>query len=419
MTVDEGPRASVSGFRAPGTGLMVAGGLFSAFAAYLFQIVGGRALGAEGFAPISVLWTMSFILSTVVLVPVEQHITREAASGRKVLTLHGILPAIVAVALALAIGVGFVFLTLDRVFLGDSRFLLATAVLFSTYGLYEVGRGLLAGHRQFALVGWAMIGESVGRLAMAIGFLAVVASALSLAWAMALGALTVIATRFWRFDHDEARSGSMAGASKFLGVYVVASAASQTLLAGAPLAVLAMGGSPEMISIAFVTFTLYRAPLTLTYLLQGRILPYLVRMVETGDRTDTDRLVARVMAVGAGLCLAGALTGYLVGADVVQLLLGAEFRPTAVVSALVAGGVVAAVTTQVVGQVLVAEGRTGALALVWALGLVVATVILLVSSLEPLTRVALAFALGELTALTAIWRVARSSPVQEVSPDDR
>jgi O-antigen/teichoic acid export membrane protein len=418
MTVDEGPRAPVSGFRAPGTSLMVVGSLVAAIGAYLFQIVGGRALGAEGFAPISVLWTMFFILATVVLVPVEQHITREAASGRKVLTFHGILPALVAVALVAAIGVGFVLLTLDRAFLGDSRFLVATAVLFATYGMYEVGRGLLAGHRQFALVGWAMIGESVGRLAMAIGFLALVASALSLAWAMALGSLTVVATRFWRFDHV-APSGSIAGATKFLGVYVVASAASQTLLAGAPLAVLAMGGSAEMISIAFVTFTLYRAPLTLTYLLQGRILPYLVRMVGTGDRTDTNRLVTRVMAVGAGLCLAGALTGYLVGADVVQLLLGAEFRPTAVVSALVAGGVVAAVTTQVVGQVLVAEGRTGALALVWSLGLVVATVILLVSSLEPLTRVALAFALGELTALTAMWRVARFIPVQEVSPDDR
>jgi O-antigen/teichoic acid export membrane protein len=418
MTVDEGPRAPVSGFRAPGTSLMVVGSLVAAVGAYLFQIVGGRALGAEGFAPISVLWTMFFILATVVLVPVEQYITREAASGRKVLTLHGILPAIVAVVLATAIGVGFVLLTLDRAFLGDARFLVATAVLFATYGMYEVARGLLAGHRQFALVGWAMIGESVGRLAMAIGFLAVVASALSLAWAMALGSLTVVATRFWRFDH-EAPSGSIAGASKFLGVYVVASAASQTLLAGAPLAVLAMGGSPELISIAFVTFTLYRAPLTLTYLLQGRILPSLVRIVETGDRTDTDRLVARVMAAGAGLCLAGALTGYLVGADVVQLLLGAEFRPTAVVSALVAGGVVAAVTTQVVGQVLVAAGRTGALALVWSLGLVIAAVVLLVSSLEPLTRVALAFALGELVALTAMWRVARSTPVKEVSPDDR
>jgi O-antigen/teichoic acid export membrane protein len=418
MTIDDAPPAPASGFRAPGTGLMVAGSLVAAIGAYVFQIVGGRALGAEGFAPISVLWTMFFILATVMLVPVEQHITREAASGRKVITLHGILPALVAVLLAAAIGVGFVLLTLESVFLGDPRFVPVTAVLFVSYGLYEVGRGLLAGHRRFGLVGWAMIGESVGRLLLAFVFLALASSALSLGWAMALGSLTVLGTRFWRFDH-EAPSGSIAGASKFLGVYVIASAASQILLAGAPLAVLALGGGPELISIAFVTFTLYRAPLTLTYLLQGRVLPYLVRMVETGDRTDTDRLISRVMAVGVGLCLAGAMTGYLIGADVVQLLLGAEFRPTPEVAGLVAGGVVAAVATQLVGQVLVAEGRTGALAIVWSLGLAVAVVVLVVSSLDPLTRAALAFALGELMALTAMWRVSRSAPVQEEAPHGR
>jgi hypothetical protein len=117
--------------------------------------------------------------------------------------------------------------------------------------------------------------------------------------------------------------------------------------------------------------------------------------------------------------LAGALTGYLVGADVVQLLLGAEFRPTPEFAALVAGGVVAAVTTQVVGQFLVAQGRTLALSLVWFLGLAGAVVVLLISSLEPLTRVALAFALGELVALTAMWRVAHSAPVQEEAPHGR
>ncbi len=235
---------------------------------------------------------------------------------------------------------------------------------------------------------------------------------------MALATLTVLGTRFWRFDHATP-SGSMAGASRFLGVYVLASAASQLLLAGAPLAVLALGGSPELISIAFVTFTLYRAPLTLTYLLQGRLLPYLVRMAETGDRSEADRLISRLLWAGTGLCLAGAATGYLVGPDVVQLLLGAEFRPSAAVASLVAGGVVAAVTTQVVGQFLVASGRTLALTFVWSLGLVAALIVLGVSSLEPLTRVALAFALGEVVALTAMWRVARAAPVQEVSLNDR
>lgn len=407
-----------TGFRAPGTGLMVFGGLLSALGAYLFQVLGGRALGAESFAPISVLWTMFFILATVVLVPVEQHVTREAASGRKVLTFHGLLPSLVAILLAALVGTLFVLLALERAFLGDETFLFVTFMLFTFYGLYELARGLLAGHRQFGLVGWAMIGESVGRLALALSFLALAPTAISLGWAMALGALTVLGTRFWRFDH-EAPSGSIAGSSKFLGVYVIGSAASQTLLAGAPLAVLILGGGPELISVAFVTFTLFRAPLTLIYLLQGRVLPHLVRMVESGRRTEADRLISRLVAIGAALCLAGSLTGYVAGADVVQLLLGAEFRPSPEVAALVAGGVVAALTSQVVGQFLVAGGRTAALTLVWSLGLATAVVVLAVSSLEPLTRVALAFALGESVALTAMWRVSRSTPVQELSQHGR
>ena len=407
-----------NGFRAPGTGLMVFGGLLSALGAYLFQVLGGRALGAESFAPISVLWTMFFILATVVLVPVEQHVTREAASGRRVLTLHGLLPSLVAILFAALVGTLFVLLALERAFLGDETFLLLTFVLFTFYGLYELARGLLAGHRQFGLVGWAMIGESVGRLVLALSFLAVAPTPISLGWAMALGALTVLATRFWRFDH-EAPSGSIAGSSKFLGVYVIGSAASQALLAGAPLAVLVLDGRPELISVAFVTFTLFRAPLTLIYLLQGRVLPHLIRMAESGDRIQADRLISRIVAIGVALCLAGSLTGYVAGADVVQLLLGAEFRPSPEVAALVAGGVVAALTAQVAGQFLVAGGRTAALTLVWSLGLATAVVVLAVSSLEPLTRVALAFALGESVALTAMWRVSRSTPVQELSQHGR
>lgn len=419
MTVGDELRPPGNGFRAPGTGLMVGGSLVAAFGAYVFQIIGGRALGAEGFAPISVLWTMFFIVATVVLVPVEQHVTREAASGRRVLTWHGLLPALLAITFATVVGLAFVVFTLDRAFVGDETFLLITTVLFISYGVYEVGKGLLAGHRKFGLVGWSMIGESVGRLLLAVAFLAVSTGATSLGWAMALGSFTVLGSRFWRFDH-QAESGSLAVAGRFLGVYVLASAASQTLLAGAPLAVLALGGSAEMISVAFVTFTLYRAPLTLTYLLQGRLLPYLVRMTETGDRTESDRLVTWLLWAGAGLCLAGALTGYLVGPDVVQLLLGGEFRPSSDVAALVAGGVVAAVTVQVVGQFLVAQGRTLALTVVWSLGLASAILLLLaLSDLEPLTRTALAFAVGEVVALTAMWRVARFRTVQEEAPHVR
>ena len=44
-------------------------------------------------------------------------------------------------------------------------------------------------------------------------------------------------------------------------------------------------------------------------------------------------------ASGTALCLAGAQTGYVAGADVVQLLLGAEYRPSPEKVVLVAGEV--------------------------------------------------------------------------------
>jgi O-antigen/teichoic acid export membrane protein len=397
---------------------MVLGALVSALGAYLFQIIGGRALGPVGFAPVSVLWTLFFILGTVVLVPVEQHATREAASGRRVLSVGALVPPTATVALSVVLGVGFVLITLDRTFLRDPAFLLIAAVLFASQGLFSLGRGLLAGRGQFRLVGWALIAESMGRLAMALLLLAIAPSAVALGWAMAVGAFTVLGTRFWRFDRASA-SGSASGASKFLGVYVAASAASQVLLAGAPLIVLGLGGGAEAVSVTFVLFTLFRAPLTMVYLLQGRVLPTLVEMVADEDRSRTTRLISLWFGVGAFLCLAGAATGYLVGPYVVQLLLGAEFRPTPEVAALVAGGVVAAVVTQLVGQMLVAEGRTTTLARVWSIGLVVASVVIVISDVSPISRVALAFALGELAAMVSMWQATRQGLVQAPESHDR
>ena len=76
-------KAEPRGFKAKGTTFMVAGGLLGAIGAYLFQVYGANYLGSEAFAPISLLWTAFFILATVTLVPIEQYVTREVASGRK------------------------------------------------------------------------------------------------------------------------------------------------------------------------------------------------------------------------------------------------------------------------------------------------------------------------------------------------
>ena len=100
---------------------MVAGGLIGAVGAYIFQAYGGRQLGTEAFAPVAQLWTVFFIIATVLLVPLEQYITREVAGGRKVIP-GDLVPAMTVTAIGAVIGGGFVLFTLDRLFAGSFQY---------------------------------------------------------------------------------------------------------------------------------------------------------------------------------------------------------------------------------------------------------------------------------------------------------
>jgi O-antigen/teichoic acid export membrane protein len=400
-------QADRRGFRAPGTTFMVAGGLLGAVGAYVFQVYGGRVLGPEAFAPVGVLWTTFFILATVLLVPVEQYVTREVASGRKAVPTD-LGPAAVMAVIGSVVGGGFVLVTLDRLFEGSWQYVAQIVLLMVGFALLFVAKGVLAGRRRFADVGWVLIIETVVRLVAGIVALQLAASAESLGWAMVLGGFAVLGMRWWRHDVGVTRAPA-APASRFLGGYVGATSSSQVLLGAAPIAVAALGASPTMVSVVFVTFTLYRAPLTLIFALQGRILPFLVGVAGSGDSERLGRFVRRVVLAGVGLALLGGLVGWVVGPEVVSVLFGEEFTPTSAVAALTAAGVMAAAAAQIAGQVLVAEARTARLARAWLGGLLVAVVALLVLGGEPDLRVALAFAIGEgvaliLMALLAIRR---------------
>jgi O-antigen/teichoic acid export membrane protein len=385
------------GFRAPGTTFMVSGGLIGAVGAYLFQVYGGRALGPEAFAPIGVLWTLFFILATVLLVPVEQYVTREVASGRRAIP-HDLRPAAVMAGVGALVGGGFVIVTLDRLFEGSWQYVLQIVLLMVGFALLFVAKGVLAGRRRFADVGWVLIIETVVRLAAGVLAIQLVATAESLGWAMVLGGFAVLGMRWWRHDQGDPRAPA-APSSHFLVGYVGATSSSQVLLGAAPIAAAALGADPALVSVVFVTFTLFRAPLTLIFSLQGRILPYLVGVAASEDRHHLGRYARGVLAVGGGLAVLGGLVGWLFGSDVVALLFGPEFTPSHMVAGLTAAGVMAAATAQVAGQVLVAEGRTTRLAGAWFGGLVVAVVALFVVGGTPDVRVAMAFLIGEVVAL--------------------
>lgn len=376
--------------------MLLAGTMVGAVAAYLFQAFGNRTFGEAAFAPIAQLWTILFILVTVSLIPLEQYLTREASRGRRVLRED--LRVIVVTTLGTSLvgaTIGLVFL--DVFFGGDPWFILYLALLPMGYAVLTVGKGVLAGNRRFAEMGWVLFWEGALRLGAGLALVWFVTSIRSLALAMVIAPLAALASRYWRFDRKTA-DVETTSASGFLGAYIAGSGAAQLLLAGAPLAVAILGGPPALASTIFLTFTLFRGPLTLIYSLQGRILPFLVKIAEDGGGFQS--ITKRVLAGGVTLGVAGGAVGWFIGPDVVELLFDA--RPDRFVAALAAAGVVAASTTQISGQVLVALGGTGRLAWAWIAGLAASLVTIPLVGLAPDRTVAVAFLVGELTALGTV-----------------
>ncbi|CAN5242945.1 hypothetical protein BH18ACT5_BH18ACT5_04440 [soil metagenome] len=400
MTIEE--RDSPRGFKAPGTARMIGGSLVGAAGAYLFQVIGGRRLGTEAFAPIAILWTVFFIVATVVLIPLEQFVTREVGRGRRVLRSDRVAMTLVILPTATLLAL-FVFLVRDRLFAGQAVYALQAFLLTIGFGFMQVGKGILAGHRHFARYGAVLGLEGIVRLLAAVGFLAVSTTAVSLGWAMVAAPLAIFIARPWGHDRETVAGVLATPARGFLSTYVAGAVASQLLLAGAPLGVAALGGNEQLRSIMFVTFTLYRAPLTLIYNLQGRVLSLLVRLE---NREAMRRAMTRVATIGVGVIAAAGLVGFVAGPGVVGLLYGSEFRPVALVAACAAAGVIAASITQILSQALVAGGSTGELATAWVGGLVLGVATMAFWNGPADLRVAAGFVVGEVVALAlAAWRI--------------
>jgi len=349
-----------------------------------------------------------FLVGTVALVPVEQLVARQSTAGRRAVTRRSLALAGVVGLTAVLTG-GFVAATRDSLFAGASGFVVQAVVLVLLGAPVAVVRGLLNGHRRFDLVGATLALDGVGRLVFGLAGLTLLGGAVGYGWGIALAALPILALaprapRLARAAPAAAAAGDLA----FLAPYVGAGAASQLLLAGAPLAVAALGGSPADISIVFVTFTLFRAPVTIVYLLQSRLLNALVRLELAGEAARLARLQRRIVLAALGLVVTASAGAWAIGPAVVALLYGPGFSPGRTVAALAAAGVAAAAGAQLLGQVLVARGATATLARRWSLGLVVALVTLLlaprVGLADPALAVAVAFALGEAASAVAMAR---------------
>ena len=400
----DGSGARYAYLRSDGTAYIVAGSAIAGLAAYAYQFLGGQTLGTHDFAPVSFLLSIHFLVLIVILLPIEQLIIRRLTLDRARLGiprsaywLAG--TATLAATLLAAFGV-------ERFLNGDHRFIAFTALTIATHFLFVAARGHFAGWRRFKTYGTTSAVASLARLAIALAITAIRPSASGFALGLILGPMVVALWKPFQpvevhrpaLDQEARESIDDRGLLRGL---VLASAATQALLLSGPVVVGLLGGTPTEQSIAFAAFTLGRAPLVFGYNLLARVLPPFTEMAARGER-DELRSWARGMAWAAlGLSAVAALIGWWLGPWVTAVF-GEGFSATSIDSAVIAVGVIFAGAGLFVGQILVARGKSASLAIAWFGGLVAATTAILVATTDPITRVAIGFAVGAVVSLVGL-----------------
>ena len=404
--------------RSPGTTSVLVGSGLAGVGAYIFQVIGTRALGDEAYAPIGVLWTVQYLALTVALVSVEAYLTRtitvsasdDARVRRAVLTLSGWVGAV-----AVLVGAG-TWIWRGPLFqdAGDDLALVAALTVLG-YGLLVLVRGHLAGMGRFQAYGAVTGAESMLRVAAALPVALFVSTTRSLAWTLPLGTFAVAAwwlaagrrtqrTRDRRRDRDLAHVATAALPGRSTGSYLAATttanAASQTLLAGGPLVLVPLGAGPAEISVFFITITAARVPLVFAFGgVLSRVLPALTRAAQAGQLRRLRRLAVGIAGAALAVAVAGAGAGAWIGPEVVAFFFGAAFTPAGWFVALTVAGITLATASLGLNQILIAMGAELRLVAPWLAGLAAGGATVLAVGGAPTLRVAAAFLVGEVIAL--------------------
>lgn len=391
-----------------GTAAMILGTMVSAFSVYVFQVIAGRMLGTDGFAPIGVMWTVMFLVFTVLLLPVEQYVTRHLTitGGRTAGDRTGIMLVGGTITIGIVLGVGFVLVTLDRFFDGAAVYGVVMFINLAGRSLLAIARGYLAGRRRFHAYGAAIAIEGVTLVMLSLFVAAVNPTTLAFAIAMSLGPFSVLVVRpFSGGYRGEPLKDASAQGIGFLGPLIIATGASQLVLSVGPIVVGFVGGTAAAISVFFITFTLFRGPVTSSYNIVARVLPDFTSLAARGEQHRLSAWAGKLGVIGIVTVIVFGTSGWILGPTVVDFLYGGEFRPSSHLAALGAAGVGAALIALFLNQIYIARGETGRMALVWVSSLLVAGVVLGASSTEPVIRVGTAFLAGEATAMVLLSAV--------------
>jgi O-antigen/teichoic acid export membrane protein len=351
---------------------------------FAFFAVASHVLDEVDYKGISLLWSVLFIVTSVIYRPIEQLLSRSIAERRALgHAEHSLrVPLLLQAAFALAFLVVALALReplTDDVFDGASTLYWVLVGSVLAYAASYFARGWLAGNQQFALYGLLVLFESLSRflfpLAVAIGILegqsAVAFGILAAPFVSLLVVPWALRRRTRADDAPAGESASLRQSGGFAVAVFAVMLAEQTIINAPVLLADATAEDAALAGFVFNVLLIARAPLQLFQAIQTSLLPHLAGLNATEDAGEFDRAIrVTVMAIAA---FAGAVAlGLLaIGPWAMDLLFGGDFDYGRIGLAIVALGMGAHLTAGTLNQAALARGRQRQAAAAWVAAAIV------------------------------------------------
>jgi O-antigen/teichoic acid export membrane protein len=304
---------------------------------FAYFALAAHALAPAEYTHISLLWSIMFVIVSVIYRPIEQLLSRTIAerrargqrSGGSHLRVALLIQAAFAAAF-LAAALAARHLLQDDVFDGSAALYWILVVGVLAYAASYFARGFLAGHQRFALYGALVFLEATSRVCFALAVVVGLASGQS---AVALGmaaaplvSLVVVPAFFARREDPPADPAAVKeseggltlrrGAGFAVAVFGVM-VSEQTLLNAAVLTVAGTSRDPGLAGVVFSVLLIARAPLQLFQAVQGSLLPHLAGLQARAGAAEFRRAIRVTVLASAGFGLAVALGLFAIGPTVV------------------------------------------------------------------------------------------------------
>ena len=342
---------------------------------FAYFSVASHVLGPVQAKRLDLLWSVMFVVISVIYRPIEQLLSRTIAdrhargldtgSLRTPILLQGLF-ALVFLVVALALRAPL----RDDVFDGSTTlyWVLVVGILF--YAASYFARGWLAGHQWFGLYGALVLMESLSRFAFPV------AVAVGIAQGQSAVALGIVAAPFasllvvpFALRRRVEGGGEAAGRTRDLGTFALAVAgiqlAEQALLNAAVLTTDATAVDAALAGIVFNVLLIARAPLQLFQAIQTSLLPHLAGLEATEGHDAFARAVRLTVLAIAGFAGAVALGLLLVGPFAMSKLFGQSYDYGRVGLALVGVGMGFHLAAGTLNQAALARGRAAAASAAW------------------------------------------------------